>query len=103
MEMKTKWFVRLSLLVLGVLALVALVIVAWQLTSALGEPVAVPPPSSAAVPRLNPEYWPTDGWQSRPPEELGFDSDKLAEMLLVAREQNIQIHSFLLIRHGFVL
>jgi CubicO group peptidase (beta-lactamase class C family) len=50
-----------------------------------------------------PTYWPTDGWRSSTPEEHGFNSAKLAEALLTIREQNINIHSLLIIRNGEVV
>lgn len=48
-------------------------------------------------------YWPTEGWHNSTPEEHGFDSAKLAEALLTMREQNINIHSLLIVRDGEVL
>jgi CubicO group peptidase (beta-lactamase class C family) len=51
----------------------------------------------------SPAYWPTDGWRNSTPEEHGFDSAKLAEALLTIREQNINIHSLLIIQNGEVL
>ncbi len=42
-----------------------------------------------------PDYWPTEGWRSSTPEEQGIDSDKLAELLLASRQQNVQVHSLL--------
>ncbi|NYT19542.1 MAG: serine hydrolase [Methanosarcinales archaeon] len=50
-----------------------------------------------------PTYWPTHGWHNSTPEEHGFDSAKLAEALLAMREQNINIHSLLIIQDGEVL
>jgi len=50
-----------------------------------------------------PDYWPTDSWQSAPPETQGIDSEKLAELLLAIREENIPVHSLLLIRKGYVV
>jgi CubicO group peptidase (beta-lactamase class C family) len=50
-----------------------------------------------------PTYWPTHAWRSSTPEEQGFDSAKLAEALLTMREQNIYIHSLLIIRNGAVV
>jgi CubicO group peptidase (beta-lactamase class C family) len=49
-----------------------------------------------------PAYWPTMGWRTSTPEEQGFDSAKMAEGLLAIREQNIRIHSLMLIRNGAV-
>lgn len=50
-----------------------------------------------------PDYWPTTGWRSSTPEAQGIDSAKLADLLLAIREQNVQIHSLLVIRHGYVV
>jgi len=50
-----------------------------------------------------PDYWPTAGWRSSTPEAQGIDSGKLADLLLTIREQNVQIHSLLIIRHGYVV
>ncbi len=62
------------------------------------------------VPRLRgpeqrpaPDYWPTQGWRSSTLEEQGFDSDKMAEGLLAIRDNNINIHSLMVIRHGSVI
>ncbi len=52
---------------------------------------------------LEPDYWPTDGWRNSTPEAQGFHSDKLADLLLAIREQNVQIHSLLVIRNGYVV
>jgi CubicO group peptidase (beta-lactamase class C family) len=49
------------------------------------------------------DYWPTEGWQSAPPETQGFDSAKLAEGLLAIREDGTRVHSVMLIRDGYVL
>ncbi len=50
-----------------------------------------------------PAYWPTTGWRSSAPEAQGIYSDKLAELLLTIREKNVQIHSLLVIRNGYVV
>lgn len=62
------------------------------------------------IPRLRgpeqvftPTYWPTEGWQRSTPETQGLDSAKLAEGLLAMREQEIDIHSLLIARNGFVV
>jgi len=49
-----------------------------------------------------PDYWPTEGWRSATPEELGFLSDKMADGLLAIRQEDIPIHSLTIIRHGSV-
>jgi CubicO group peptidase (beta-lactamase class C family) len=50
-----------------------------------------------------PAYWPTGGWRSSTPEEQGIDSVKLAEGLLAMREQELDIHSLLIVRNGYVV
>ena len=51
----------------------------------------------------NPSYWPTRGWRTSTPEEQGFDSLKLAEGLKAIRENNINIHSLMIIRNDAVI
>lgn len=65
---------------------------------------------SLIVPRLSemirpaaPTAWPTTTWQTTTPEAQGIDSDKLAATLLAIREQEIPIHSLLLIRNGRIV
>jgi CubicO group peptidase (beta-lactamase class C family) len=50
-----------------------------------------------------PAYWPTTGWRSSTPEAQGIDSVLLADALLAWRQQNVQIHSLLVIRNGYVV
>jgi CubicO group peptidase (beta-lactamase class C family) len=61
--------------------------------------------SPSTIPIQTPEeiYWPTSGWKTTTPEEQGFSSGKLAEMLLALQENKIGIDSLLIIRNGFVL
>jgi CubicO group peptidase (beta-lactamase class C family) len=50
-----------------------------------------------------PTYWPTEGWQTGTPEEQGVDSTKLAEALLNMQQQDIDIHSLMMVRNGSVV
>jgi CubicO group peptidase (beta-lactamase class C family) len=50
-----------------------------------------------------PAYWPTEGWQTSAPEVQGIDSIKLAEALLTIQQQEIDIHSLILVRNGSVV
>jgi len=60
--------------------------------------------SLAATPPLQaPAYWPTNGWRSSTPEQQGIDSVKLAEALDYIRQHDINIHSLLLVRNGYVV
>jgi CubicO group peptidase (beta-lactamase class C family) len=48
-------------------------------------------------------YWPTDGWRTSTPEEQGMDSEKLVAMLDQVVQQEINLHSMLVIRNGYVV
>jgi CubicO group peptidase (beta-lactamase class C family) len=49
------------------------------------------------------EYWPTQGWRTSTPEEQGIDSEKLAEAVEYIIKNNVNIHSFLVIRNGYLV
>ena len=49
-----------------------------------------------------PAYWPTQAWRSSTLEEQGLDSARWAEALLAIKQENIDIHSLLLVRNGSV-
>jgi len=51
---------------------------------------------------VSPQYWPTQGWRATTPEQQGIDSAQLAEVLDYIREHQVNIHSLLLIRNGYV-
>jgi CubicO group peptidase (beta-lactamase class C family) len=53
--------------------------------------------------REPPAYWPTTGWQTSTPEQQGIDSEKLAEMLDYIQEEDVNIHSLLIIRNGYIV
>ncbi len=57
----------------------------------------------AAVFPPQPDYWPTQGWRSSTPEEQGFDSAKLAEGLQSIRDQQINLHSLMIIHNDSVI
>ena len=50
-----------------------------------------------------PAHWPTDGWRSAAPEEQGMDSEKLAEMIEHIQEENLNLHSLLIVRNGYLV
>src|SRR3972149_628885 len=60
----------------GALALAVVALLALVLVPRLRGPQQPPAP----------DYWPTQGWRSSPPEAQGIYSDKLAELLLAIRE-----------------
>jgi hypothetical protein len=49
------------------------------------------------------DYWPTADWRTSTPEKQGIDSEKLYRMLEYIKENNINIHSILIIRHGYMV
>ena len=49
------------------------------------------------------DYWPAADWRTSSPEEQGIDSAKLYRMLAYIKENNIDIHSILIIRHGYLV
>lgn len=57
--------------------------------------------ADAQVPE--PDYWPTTGWQSSPPEAQGMDSELLADMLDDVSNNGTRIHSVLVIRNGYIV
>jgi CubicO group peptidase (beta-lactamase class C family) len=62
--------------------------------------VGCTPASSTPTP---PAYWPTDGWRSAAPEEQGVDSEKLAQMVDHIQEENLNLHSLLIVRNGYLV
>lgn len=86
----------------GIDARLIAVVLAFIIVVVLLALVVIPWLRGAESPSA-PAYWPTTGWQSSTPEAQGIDSDKLAQALLAMREQNVQIHSLLLICNGYVV
>ncbi len=50
-----------------------------------------------------PAYWPTSGWRSAAPEEVGMDSEKLAQMVERIRQEKLSIDSLLIVRNGYLV
>jgi hypothetical protein len=95
---------KVSLPKRGVITTIQLVIVALIVVVLAVAGVFIWRAMKSSTPNIPaPDYWPTTGWRSSTPEAQGFDSDKLAELLLAIQEKNIQIHSLLLIRNGYVV
>jgi CubicO group peptidase (beta-lactamase class C family) len=54
-------------------------------------------PSNPPVSPPQASYWPTQEWRTSTPEEGGFDSAKLSEGLQAMRDEQINIHSLMII------
>jgi len=50
-----------------------------------------------------PTYWPTEGWRTSSPEAQGMDSAVLDEMFKYIQESNLDIHSLLIVRNGYLV
>jgi len=73
------------------LLLLAVTLTACQVVAQGNEQTSFPP------------YWPTHGWRVTTPEQQGIDSAKLAEVFDYLREHHVNIHSFLLVRNGYLV
>ena len=51
----------------------------------------------------SPDYWPTNGWRSSPPEDQGMDSGKLIQMLEKVRDEKYFLDSITIIRNGYLV
>lgn len=69
-----------------------------------GKPTVQPDVSNPATETPpNGLYWPTEGWRTTSPEAQDMDSGKLAEMLASVQQQKLNLHSLLVIRHGYLV
>ena len=61
--------------------------------------------SQAAVstPIPDPGYWPTDVWRTSMPEAQGMDSELLAKMFEYVEQNQINLHSVLIVRNSYVV
>ena len=49
------------------------------------------------------EYWPTEEWQTSPPEEQGMDSETLNQITAYIADNNLAIDSVIVVRHGYIV
>ena len=97
---------KMKKLCIVILALWLIVGCAGPGTVATPQPAAtatsVPASVSAVAPTLEP-YWPTPGWRTSTPEQQGMDSARLVRLLDALAERKLNIHSLLIIRHGYLV
>jgi CubicO group peptidase (beta-lactamase class C family) len=70
------------------------------------EPASAVAPVPAATPAsiaTASGEWPTTGWNTSTPEAQGIDAQKLAEMLQAIKDENLNLHSLLIIRYGYLV
>ena len=74
------------------------------LVAGCAQPTAREAPPSAPNPLSADEsYWPTAGWRTSPPEAQGIDPQKLTLMLQAIQAQQLNLHSLLIIRNGYIV
>ena len=61
-----------------------------------------PVPTQTTVPPSD-LYWPTQGWRTSTPEQQSMDSAQLVQMLDAVTARKLNIHSLLIIRHGYLV
>lgn len=54
-------------------------------------------------PPQEPSYWPDAQWRTSTPEEQGLDSASILSMLQEIQKENLNIHSVLIVRHGYLV
>jgi len=64
--------------------------------------------AACSLPRVphqppEPDYWPTLGWKTATPESQGIDSSALVDMLAHLKNADTDIHSLVVVRHGYVV
>lgn len=91
--MKAKKIIRIVSAVVGAVVLVGVGTFAWLFTTGLRTPARVEAP----------DYWPTEGWRTSTPEEQGFDSLKMAEGVQALLDNQVEMDSLLIVRHGYVV
>lgn len=56
-----------------------------------------------AIEELEPADWPTQGWNHTAPEEQGMDSEQLVRMFEYIDDNDIPLHSLLIVRNGYLV
>ena len=83
---------------LALLGVLSVIVAGCSSSPVTVVPSTVPAPTSTPSP-----YWPTEGWRTSTPEEQGMDSQKLADLAAKIKERGMAVHSFLVIRNGYLV
>jgi len=65
--------------------------------------VACAGPGATPTVAQEPDYWPTEGWKSSTPEAQGMGSEQLARMFEYIEEKDVNLHSLLIVRNGYLV
>ncbi len=71
-----------------------------SLASALPAFAFAPTPTAPAAPDA---YWPYQEWRTSTPEEQGIDSARLVQMFDYVQAHHYDLHSLLIVRHGYLV
>src|SRR5262245_45980958 len=77
--------------------------VATSAPRATASPAAIGSPTTTAVPAPAVAAWPVPDWQTSSPEAQGMDSAQLVALLQAVRDQKLDLHSLLVVRHGVLV
>jgi len=66
--------------------------------SASGQPNPAPISRFSLAP-----YWPSEQWRTSTPEAQGIDSAQLVQMFDFIQQHNLDLHSLLIVRHGYLV
>lgn len=86
-----------------------IIVLAALLASCVSHQARLVSPTSTSIPASvpaappDPDYWPTEGWRNKTPEEQGMDSEKLAEMVAHIQAEQLNLHSLLIVRNGYLV
>jgi CubicO group peptidase (beta-lactamase class C family) len=84
--------------VLVLLWLLGMLVAGCAQPAPTAAPSSVPEPPSAQD-----SYWPTSGWRTSPPAAQGMDPHKLALLQQAIQQQQLNLHSLLIIRNGYIV
>lgn len=79
-------------------------LISFSLAGLLGGCAVMPAASATAGPAAaQPAYWPDTEWRTSTPEAQGIDSAPILGMLQEIRKKNLNIHSVLIVHHGYLV
>jgi CubicO group peptidase (beta-lactamase class C family) len=74
------------------------------ISGCVGTPVTPSPVTITIAPTEEKvTYWPDEEWRTSTPEEQGIDSASILSMLQEIQQKDLNIHSVLVIRHGYLV
>jgi CubicO group peptidase (beta-lactamase class C family) len=81
----------------------AITTAAGQTATTAAAPAGTAAAGPAATTALTAGYWPTDDWRQSTPEDQGISSQALVKLLARVDEQQLNMHSLLIVRNGYLV